>query len=66
MGVEKTIIKPGSGRKPTKGEMIQAHYVGKFVSDGKEFDSSRARNKPFAFVIGIGSVIKGRQIFSLF
>jgi FKBP-type peptidyl-prolyl cis-trans isomerase len=59
MGVKKTIIRPGSGRKPNHGEAVHAHYVGKLVSDGTEFDSSRARNKPLTFVIGIGSVIKG-------
>ncbi len=58
MGVQKTIIKPGSGRTPKQGELVQAHYVGRF-SDGKEFDSSRIRHKPLTFVIGIGSVIKG-------
>lgn len=58
MGVQKTIIKPGSGRTPKQGELVQAHYVGRFL-DGKEFDSSRARNKPLTFMIGIGSVIKG-------
>jgi FK506-binding protein 1 len=58
MGVQKTIIKPGSGRTPKQGELVQAHYVGRFM-DGKEFDSSRTRNKPLTYMIGIGSVIKG-------
>lgn len=59
MGVEKTIIKAGTGRKPNHGEVVHAHYVGKLVSDGTEFDSSRSRGKPLTFIIGIGSVIKG-------
>ena len=59
MGVEKTVIKAGTGRKPNHGEVVHAHYVGKLVSDGTEFDSSRARGKPLTFIIGIGSVIKG-------
>lgn len=59
MGVEKTVIRAGSGRTPNHGEVVHAHYVGKLVSDGTEFDSSRARNKPLTFIIGIGSVIKG-------
>ena len=58
MGVERIVLSPGSGRKPTHGEMVVAHYVGRF-RDGKEFDNSRARNKPLTFIIGIGSVIKG-------
>lgn len=59
MGVEKTIIQAGTGRKPNHGEVVHAHYVGKLVSDGTEFDSSRSRGKPLTFIIGIGSVIKG-------
>jgi FKBP-type peptidyl-prolyl cis-trans isomerase len=59
MGVEKTILRPGSGRMPKHGEMVQAHYVGRFPGTGSEFDNSRTRNKPLTFLIGIGSVIKG-------
>lgn len=59
MGVTREIIKPGTGRKPKQGEMVVAHYVGTLASDGTKFDSSRDRNKPLTFIIGIGSVIKG-------
>mmetsp|Transcript_8541 Transcript_8541/g.20991 ORF Transcript_8541/g.20991 Transcript_8541/m.20991 type:complete len:121 (-) Transcript_8541:103-465(-) len=59
MGVEKTIIRAGTGRKPNKGEVVHAHYTGKLVSDGTRFDSSYTRGKPLTFLIGIGSVIKG-------
>mmetsp|Transcript_30121 Transcript_30121/g.51484 ORF Transcript_30121/g.51484 Transcript_30121/m.51484 type:complete len:118 (-) Transcript_30121:531-884(-) len=59
MGVEKTIIKAGDGKTfPKKGDHLQMHYVGTF-KDGKVFDSSRARNKPLHFIIGVGAVIKG-------
>lgn len=59
MGVEKTVLTPGSGRTPKLGEMVIAHYVGRFPDSGKEFDNSRTRDKPLAFIIGIGSVVKG-------
>jgi FK506-binding protein 1 len=64
MGVERTVLKPGNGgRKPQKGEMVVAHYVGRFPGeDSKEFDNSRARQKPLTFIIGIGSVIKGWDV----
>jgi tetratricopeptide (TPR) repeat protein len=48
----------GKTRKPKAGEMISAHYDGTFL-DGRVFDSSRKRNKPFEFTLGAGQVIKG-------
>jgi len=58
MGVTRTVLKAGSGRTPTSGEVVVAHYVGT-LADGTVFDSSRERNKELTFMIGIGSVIKG-------
>ena len=35
------------------------HYVGTLASNGSQFDSSRAKGRPFRFTIGIGQVIRG-------
>ncbi|KAH7652231.1 Peptidyl-prolyl cis-trans isomerase Fpr3/Fpr4-like protein [Dioscorea alata] len=48
----------GAGSEATKGQLIKAHYVGRF-ENGTVFDSSYNRGKPLTFRVGVGEVIQG-------
>jgi len=56
-GLKYTIAKHGTGLRPSKGDRVRVHYVGKLLN-GQLFDTSINR-KPFAFVLGLGEVIEG-------
>jgi FKBP-type peptidyl-prolyl cis-trans isomerase FkpA len=55
----------GDGAEATWGREVLIHYDGHLYdrtrpeNRGREFDSSRDRNEPFAFTLGKGEVIKG-------
>jgi len=44
-------------RKAKHGDKLSMHYTGKLFN-GKKFDSSKDRNKPFDFTLGVGQVIQ--------
>ena len=60
-GVIKTIIKEGSGSLIQDGFQVKLNYEGK-LENGRVFDSSLIKNKPFSFIVGDGKVISGWEL----
>ncbi len=48
----------GEGEEAIKGQGVVVHYSG-WLESGKSFDSSKDRDEPFSFSLGVGHVIKG-------
>ncbi len=57
-GLRYVDIVQGNGPVPQSGQTVVVHYTG-WLMNGKKFDSSLDRNKPFQFVLGAGQVIPG-------
>lgn len=57
-GLQYEDLKVGDGAQPKTGQTVVVHYTG-WLTNGKKFDSSVDRGRPFEFPIGEGHVIKG-------
>lgn len=58
VGIEIEEIAAGSGAEARAGQRVSVHYTG-WLTDGRKFDSSHDRGKPFGFELGAGQVIQG-------
>src|SRR5688572_9956533 len=48
-GLISKVVTPGTGQKPGAADMVTVHYTGWVQSDGRMFDSSRARGPASTF-----------------
>jgi len=62
-GLQYQDISIGTGMEARVGAQAIVHYTGwlrnRDGSAGKKFDSSRDRDEPFTFILGLGQVIQG-------
>ena len=50
-GLQYSVIKEGTGKKPKKEDVVKCHYTGTLMS-GEKFDSSVDRGQPAEFPVG--------------
>ena len=53
---EDTVV--GEGAEAQAGQQVRVHYTG-WLTNGSKFDSSKDRNDPFEFSLGMRQVIGG-------
>ena len=53
---EDTVV--GAGAEAQAGQFVTVHYTG-WLTNGSKFDSSKDRNDPFQFPLGMRHVISG-------
>ena len=47
---------------PRSGQEVTVNYEGRLLLDGKKFDSSYDKKRPFTFMTGVGRVIPGWDV----
>ena len=52
------VIVKGDGAQPVKGDIVLVHFV-LTLPDGKKIESTRDRNEPYAFTLGVGHAPPG-------
>ncbi len=57
-GLKIFVTKEGEGVKPKKGDKVIMHYTG-YLRNGKMFQTTVKKNKPFEVIIGVGQVVPG-------
>jgi len=62
-GLRFIVRAPGTGdATPHSGQQVTVNYEGRFLRDGRKFDSSYDHGRPFTFMTGVGKVIPGWDI----
>ena len=60
--IEVKVLKHGKGVEAVNNSRVTVHYTGWLKKNGKKFDSSVDRGKPFSFTLGVQEVIRGWDI----
>jgi len=58
-GLKYVDVKVGTGELVESGDPLKMHYTGRLMENGKKFDSSKDRGKPFDYTHKVSGVIPG-------